>query len=90
VNPVRPTSFPAAQPLAATPATEGARLAAQRAFFKVAQNPAVSAAAPAQVTAPSASTPAASAAQPAQKIPDPNAEPPQRILRPGSLLDIRV
>ncbi len=61
-----------------------AKLAAQRAFF---------AAALGQAQAPAAATPQPQPqARPASvaRIPDPAAEPPQRILRPGSLLDIRV
>ncbi|MDP3173536.1 MAG: hypothetical protein Q8M88_03775, partial [Phenylobacterium sp.] len=58
--------------------------AAQRAFFEAAlgrapaPNPVV--AAQAQAVAPAA----------VQRIPDPEAPAPTRILRPGSLLDIRV
>jgi hypothetical protein len=64
---------------------DGARAAAQRAFFDAAFG--------------KAATPNPAAAQPqppavhvthVHRIPDPAAEPPQKILRPGSLLDIRV
>lgn len=66
------------------------RAAAQRAFFAAAlgQGPV---AAPKAATEPAAQAPAALAptAQ-AGRTPDPSAAPPTRILRPGSLLDIRV
>ena len=73
-------------PQAQTPQrADPARLAAQRAFFdlamgKAAAPPPPAAAAPAQAARP----PAAGAAPTAQ------AEAPQKLLRPGSLLDIRV
>jgi len=85
VSPIRPANLPVAQPAAAPARGDAARLDAQRAFFQAAMNGAVApkpAAAPAQ--------PPAVFAQPVQRLPDPAAEPPTRILRPGSLLDIRV
>lgn len=42
------------------------------------------------VAKPAAPSPPAVYAQPVQRLPDPAGEPPTRILRPGSLLDIRV
>jgi hypothetical protein len=66
-----------------------ARSAAQRAFFQTALGGAAKPAAPAATAAPPASTPTVFA-QPVQRIPDPKAEAPTRVLRPGSLLDIRV
>jgi hypothetical protein len=61
-------------------------MAAQRAFFQAAMGQPAAVAAPPAPAAPRAAV----HAQPVNRIPDPNAEPPQRILRPGSLLDIRV
>jgi hypothetical protein len=80
VNPIRPSALPPAQPSAAI---DPAKLAAQRAFFAAARGDAPAAAAvTAKPAGPSpTSAPAASAA---------SAEAPQRILRPGSLIDIRV
>jgi len=77
---IRPTSFP---PPTAAPSSP-ARTAAQRAFFDSAMGRA-GAAAP-------AAEPVKAAAPVAQRvvresIPE---EPPKKILRPGSLLDIRV
>ncbi|ODT89308.1 hypothetical protein [Phenylobacterium sp. SCN 70-31] len=71
-----------AQPPQAPAREEAGRLAAQRAFFAAATGRAQPAAAPA------AETP---------RVPPPTvnrvaevADPPQKILRPGSILDIRV
>jgi hypothetical protein len=77
--------MPPAQP-APTGGADAARLAAQRAFFQQAMGrPAAAAtAAPATAQAPT---------QPVRTVelrPAANAEPPAKILRPGSLLDIRV
>lgn len=80
---VRPPIFPTPQPSAqgASPA----RSAAQRAFFQAAMG---------ESQAPMAARAQAPQAQPQAPVhrvptnlPD---EPPQKILRPGSLLDIRV
>jgi hypothetical protein len=73
-TPIRPSNLPAAPQPAASAKADAARAAAQRAFFQAAQ---------------AATTPAVFA-QPVQRIPDPAAAPPTRILRPGSLLDIKV
>lgn len=91
-SPVRPPIFPpsqAAQPQRA----DAGRLAAQKAFFDMALGKASAPAAAPAATAASAPTTASAPApptKPAQRIPDPAAEPPTRILRPGSLLDIRI
>jgi hypothetical protein len=61
---------------------DAARLAAQRAFFQAALGKAPAAAAPAAPTAPPPAR--------VQRTPDPSAEAPAKVLRPGSLLDIRV
>lgn len=86
---IRPNPFPAA---AAQVAPQGqsldtARQTAQRAFFAAA----LGQAAPLQA-APQPVAQAASEARPAvvSRLPDPAAEAPSRVLRPGSLLDIRV
>lgn len=79
-TPVRPPIIPQTH-IPAGGGTNGARSAGQRAFFEAAmgKTPAASAAAP---DAPARFVP---------KIPvDLPAEPPARILRPGSLLDIKV
>lgn len=60
------------------------RVDAQRAFFEAALGKANAPAVQTRVPPPQAY------AQPMQRMPDPKAEPPQKILRPGSLLDIRV
>ncbi len=94
MTPIRPNAYPV-QP-AANPAADAARTAAQRAFFDQAlgranaptQAPATQApAAPAFRPAPA---PVSAPVQRAQIIPDPAAAEPTRVLRPGSLLDIRV
>ena len=82
VQPPRPGVTPQL-PARATPAG-GARSAAQRAFFDAAL---------AKTTAPAAPAATVQAPQPgvtrlrAETV---QAEPPGRILRPGSLLDIKV
>jgi hypothetical protein len=76
--------MPPAQP-AASAGADAARQAAQRAFFQQAMGrPATASAAPTAAQAPP---------QPVRAVelrPAANAEPPAKILRPGSLLDIRV
>lgn len=84
VQPPRPGATPQL-PARTTPAG-GARSAAQRAFFDAAL---------AKTTAPAAPTATAQtqAAQPSVtrlRAETVQAEPPSRILRPGSLLDIKV
>jgi hypothetical protein len=90
VDPIRPNIFPA--PTNANPGADAARLAAQKAFFAAAMG---QAAAPATAQTPAAAGApffaTASAPIPRAEIrPDPSAEPPAKLLRPGSLLDIRV
>jgi hypothetical protein len=87
VTAVRPSIFPT-QPAPVAPGrADQAKSAAQKAFFDMAMG---KAAAPA--TAPAAAAMAAPPATPAAspRIPDAAAEKPQKILRPGSLLDIRI
>jgi hypothetical protein len=90
VDPIRPNIFPA--PSNANPGADAARLAAQKAFFAAAMGQAP---APAAAQAPAASRAAFFAPAPApirrpEIRPDPSAEAPTKLLRPGSLLDIRV
>ena len=76
---VRPPNFPQAQ----TPgqALQPSRNPGQRAFFEAALGK----------TAPQAQAAMAPPSAPVQKIPtNLPADPPEKILRPGSLLDIRV
>lgn len=95
MNPVRPNVWANVPP----PAQGGqgaAKSAAQRAFFDAALGKATGA--PQQTQAPATpaptalvQTPAQAAPQPVQRMPAAQpAEAPARILRPGSLLDIRV
>jgi hypothetical protein len=86
VTAVRPPILPTAQAAAQTARPDAARLAAQKAFFDMALG---KAAAPPTTVAAAPATPA-SAPPSAPKLPEAGAEKPQRILRPGSLLDIRV
>ncbi|WP_133254950.1 hypothetical protein [Phenylobacterium hankyongense] len=84
---IRPTGLPPVQPAVQPQRSEAARLEAQKAFFQLATGKAqapVAAAPTALATAP------VRAAAPAPRIAAPSAEPPARILRPGSLLDIRI
>jgi hypothetical protein len=86
VTAVRPPIFPPSQ--AAQPArTDAGRLAAQKAFFDLALG---KAAAPAQMAAAPAPSPTPAVPAAAPRIPEAGLEKPQKILRPGSLLDIRV
>jgi hypothetical protein len=78
---IRPTSW---QPPAA-PTTSPARTAAQKAFFDAALGRAGAPAAP--VAAPPPVAPAPQRAVQTTSLPE---EAPKKILRPGSLLDIRV
>jgi hypothetical protein len=86
---IRPPAFPPIRTpeQAAGPArAEPGKLAAQKAFFQAA----LGQAAPMASAQTAASNPATMASAPVQRIPDPGAEKPQKILRPGSLLDIRI
>ena len=88
MTPIRP-GMPLAQP-ASSAGADAARLAAQRAFFQQAMGRPAAAAAPAATAAP---TPVQAPLQTLRKVerrPAADAEPPAKILRPGSLLDIRV
>ena len=100
MTPIRPSALPV-QPPANSVAGVGAdaqRAAAQRAFFDAAMGRAAAPGAPAAPQAPAAAaatraaffTPAQAPAPRAEIRPDPSAEAPAKVLRPGSLLDIRV
>lgn len=81
IRPTGPQPAPQARPASGDGST---KLAAQQAFFAALGKVQAPAAAPAQATAPAAPA-VAQAIRPAAP-----AEAPQRILRPGSLIDIRV
>ena len=89
MTPIRPNAFAAPPP--ATPlggaGADAARAAAQKAFFDAAMG---RTAAPAAAQAAPGFAPAAAAGPRAEIRPDPAAEAPAKLLRPGSLLDIRV
>jgi hypothetical protein len=95
VTPIRPNAFPT-QPATtsiAGAAADAARVAAQRAFFDAAMGRAGAPAAPAAPSAPRTQlfTPQAAPVQRAELRPAAiPSEPPAKLLRPGSLLDIRV
>jgi hypothetical protein len=82
------------QPAAATRPIADSRAAAQRAFFQAALNQIQAPAAPRQTAAPAAAPPAhpAQMMTPAPATPQvqANAQAPDRLARPGSLLNIRV
>ena len=84
---VRPPFPGSAQPLPNAQRQDAGRTAAQRAFLQAALQSQAPARSPQAASQPA---PAVSA-QPVQRVPTalPD-EPPQKILRPGSLLDIRV
>lgn len=84
MNPVRPPILPVGASPAQVQRPDAARQAAQRAFFQAALGQA-----PVAVAQTAASEPAPPPLRP-QRTLDPAAEPPAKILRPGSLLDIRV
>ena len=84
MTPIRPSNLPIQPAQAQGP--DSARAAAQKAFFDAAMGRAT---VPAPVSAPAQTTPTVFA-QRVETRPDPTAEPPSRVLRPGSLLDIRI
>ncbi len=89
MTPIRPNAYAVQPPANPAPnqVSDAARVAAQRAFFDAAMGRAN---APAAKPAAAAFTPPPAPVQRAQIMPDPAAEPPAKVLRPGSLLDIRV
>ena len=80
MNPIRPNVLPLTTP--GTSAQDAAKLAAARAFFAAAmgQGNAVSATAPSEPATVATNRPASAA----------SGDAPQKFLRPGSLVDIRV
>jgi hypothetical protein len=95
VTPIRPNAFPApsSPTTVAGQAADTARAAAQKAFFDAAMGRSGAPAAPsapAAAAAPQASAFTPAAFQRPEIRPQPQAEAPTKILRPGSLLDIRV
>jgi hypothetical protein len=92
-TPIRPNAFPT--PAAQPSPSDAARSAAQRAFFDAAMGRSGAPAATAAPAAPAAAAPLTAIFRPAtapraEIRPSADAEPPAKILRPGSLLDIRV
>lgn len=83
---IRP-NLPPLQPSAAQRPADAGRLAAQKAFFAIAAGQAPAAAQSVKAAAPTA--PARAAPQ-VNRIASAPAEAPTRVLRPGSLLDIKV
>ncbi len=81
---IRPNLFP--QTPQRSPNEDSAKLAAQRAFFNAAMGETQAAAAP---RATAAAPPVVQAPQ-VNRIDAAQSEAPQKILRPGSLLDIRI
>lgn len=87
MNPIRPAVYPPMQPAQGPGA---AKSAAQRAFFDAALGKATGGAASVPVRAAAAQPPVVHAT-PVQRMPTGQpTEAPRKILRPGSLLDIRV
>ncbi|HEX7886458.1 MAG TPA: hypothetical protein VF474_10815 [Phenylobacterium sp.] len=84
---IRPNLYPQTQQR--PQAQDSAKLAAQRAFFSAAVSQAAAPTA-AQATSQAAPPQASSAPPQAQRTAAAPTEQGQRILRPGSLLDIRV
>jgi len=89
VNPIRPNMLPPST-LSGGERQDAGKLAAQRAFFQAALSQAQGAAGPARTTAAAPAAAAPAAVQRTLQAAPPSDEPPQKILRPGSLLDIRV
>jgi len=84
LNPIRPANLPVTPaPTQGSGAPDLARAAAQRAFFDAAMGRAPAAAPPHTAVAP---TPTPSV----ELRPSATTEAPNKILRPGSLLDIRI
>lgn len=85
MTPIRPTASPQvpAGQVQAPQDRDAGKLAAQRAFFEaLGKTGAAASAPPAQTAQPAPAAPSVQAAAPA--------EAPRKILRPGSLIDIRV
>ena len=81
MTPVRPTPLPNTAASSGAQRPDVARNAAQKAFFQAAMG----------AQAAPASAPQTAGPRPIHRVPtNLPADPPERILRPGSLLDIRV
>ena len=93
VSAIRPP-FPTPTPAAPQGVQGQARNAAQKAFFEAALGRTAPAQAPVQAPRPAQTAEVQVRATPVREIPQPTRaasdEAPQKILRPGSLLDIRV
>ena len=90
---LRPTSWPLATQPPATPQTGSAgnaRAAAQRAFFEALKSQGVSTPAPSAQPAAVQAHPAPRAGRAPDLTIQMPEDPPQKILRPGSIIDIRV
>lgn len=88
-TPIRPPILPPTGPGAPARRDDPVKLAAQKAFFDLALGK--TAAAPQANAAPAAAGAQSGAAPPRPTTAQArSAEPPQKILRPGSLIDIRV
>lgn len=87
MNPIRPTALPPSSSPQVSTGADAARAAAQKAFFDAAMGraPAPARTAPVSVTVTATPVP-----QRVELRPSGETETPTRILRPGSLLDIRV
>lgn len=84
MNPIRPPNLPVTPaPTQGSGGADAARAAAQRAFFDAAMGRTPAAAPPQAAAAPTVP-------QRVELRPSAAAEAPTRILRPGSLLDIRI
>lgn len=91
MTPIRPNAYPpqTAPTTVAGQAADAARAAAQKAFFDAAMGRAAAPTAPQAPQAPQA-TAFNPVARPQVQPAATGGEPPAKILRPGSLLDIRV
>jgi hypothetical protein len=85
ITPIAPPVAPTAPARTRSPEA----IAAQRAFFNAALGKAAPPAAPVAPTPAKPMAQAVARLAPAPQF-DPNAPPPSRLLRPGSLIDIKV
>ena len=92
MTPIRPNALPVQPAATSVVGGDAARQAAQKAFFDAAMGRAGAATVTPATSAarPSFFAPAPPPAARAERRPDPSAEAPAKLLRPGSLLDIRV
>jgi hypothetical protein len=87
LNPIRSNLPPIVPPHGAPKPSEATRTAAQKAFFELALGKSPAVAAPVQASVAAAQVRPSTPLRPVVQAP---AEPPARLSRPGSLLDIRV